>query len=510
LVNKNTTVNEFCVEFFQARLEKFGVSLNLLFVSLALILFSIIPESSAYSPAAKPFGFAAIHNFSSDYPRSISDADSITYYVATNGNNSNPGTIGSPWRTIQYAVDHLNPGDILYVRGGIYLEDVTISRSGTVDLPITISAYPNETPILDGNNYSLPSSTWGAMFKIVAEYIHLSGFEVRYGNWIGVSLNQQHTIVSDMNVHHQKENGFIIIGDHSVVQNSTIWSNCLSNQNGISTRGGWSTGISAARSPNDAVIRGNTVFNNWGEGISTFEANGTTIEDNIVYDNWSSNIYVSDATNVLVQRNLVYGSSNSQITVGGRVGIMMGDEQYSPPSSHITIINNFVYGNRRNFYWWPGVSGGRLDHVLIANNTFANSRRNANFQIDGNVTHINSRIENNIFLQEDSLDIAVAGSTSGLSLSNNLWSKTPPSNLMGVNDVFGDPMLMKTGQTDAGLLSGDWFKLSLSSPAIDHGKFLTEVMDDYFKQTRSIPFDIGAYEQTFIPTHFYFAPLVLN
>src|SRR5580765_6137522 len=29
-----------------------------------------------------------------------------TYYVATTGNDSNPGTVGSPWLTLQHAVDY--------------------------------------------------------------------------------------------------------------------------------------------------------------------------------------------------------------------------------------------------------------------------------------------------------------------------------------------------------------------------------------------------------------------
>ena len=44
-----------------------------------------------------------------------------TYYVATNGSNSNNGTTTStPWLTLQYGIDHVKAGDILYIRGGTY------------------------------------------------------------------------------------------------------------------------------------------------------------------------------------------------------------------------------------------------------------------------------------------------------------------------------------------------------------------------------------------------------
>lgn len=44
----------------------------------------------------------------------------------------------------------LSPGDTLYVRGGVYNESVTITVQGTENARITIAAYPNEIPILDG------------------------------------------------------------------------------------------------------------------------------------------------------------------------------------------------------------------------------------------------------------------------------------------------------------------------------------------------------------------------
>jgi len=48
-----------------------------------------------------------------------------TYYVATNGSNSNPGTLAQPWRSVQKAADSLAPGDTAYVRRGVYKEAVT-------------------------------------------------------------------------------------------------------------------------------------------------------------------------------------------------------------------------------------------------------------------------------------------------------------------------------------------------------------------------------------------------
>jgi len=43
-----------------------------------------------------------------------------TFYVATSGNNANPGSQSLPWLTLQYAVDNVNPGDTILVASGTY------------------------------------------------------------------------------------------------------------------------------------------------------------------------------------------------------------------------------------------------------------------------------------------------------------------------------------------------------------------------------------------------------
>ena len=73
------------------------------------------------------------------------------HYLAPLGDDSNPGTIIRPWKTLQHAIEQLTPGDVLYVRGGTYFESqITVSVSGTPTEPITIRNYPGESPVVDG------------------------------------------------------------------------------------------------------------------------------------------------------------------------------------------------------------------------------------------------------------------------------------------------------------------------------------------------------------------------
>ncbi|MEV0458230.1 RICIN domain-containing protein [Catellatospora methionotrophica] len=94
-------------------------------------------------------------------PAPASAAVQATYYVAPNGNDANPGTIGSPLRTVQRARDLVRTvntnmtGDIhVYLRGGTYPVSSTIefgtADSGTNGHRVVYAAHPGETPILDG------------------------------------------------------------------------------------------------------------------------------------------------------------------------------------------------------------------------------------------------------------------------------------------------------------------------------------------------------------------------
>src|SRR6202008_541842 len=73
----------------------------------------------------------------------VTAAIGVAFYVSTTGSDSNPGTISSPWRTIQHAANSVQAGDTVYVRGGVYHESVSISVSGAVVAgPITFQTYP--------------------------------------------------------------------------------------------------------------------------------------------------------------------------------------------------------------------------------------------------------------------------------------------------------------------------------------------------------------------------------
>lgn len=76
-----------------------------------------------------------------------------TLYVSTAGDDANDGGGPEPnraLRTIQAAVDRLEPGDTCLVLGGVYRETVVFHRSGEPDRPLVVRPYENQQVVITG------------------------------------------------------------------------------------------------------------------------------------------------------------------------------------------------------------------------------------------------------------------------------------------------------------------------------------------------------------------------
>ncbi|TRW91467.1 hypothetical protein EKO24_016250 [Candidatus Methylobacter oryzae] len=433
----------------------------------------------------------------------LQQAYATTYYVSTSGSDNNTGTdLSTPVRTINKALSKAwSSGDIVYVMTGTYSEALSINQNS-----ITLSAYPNNNPVIDGGT-SLPNSDWGALIEVSGNYNKISGFEIKNSNingaragGRGIHLSGHHNTVSKMNVHHSWDVGILAEGDYSIVEDSKIWQSARSNSSSPG-QGGWSTGLSAARNRTSAAIkpginsystlRRNTVYNNWGEGLSCYEADHCTLEDNVVFDNWTNNLYVSDTTNSLVQRNMVYISSNPAIPSRNNVhtGITLADELSNiPRSTNNTIINNFVYNADFSAFSWTLVANSGLKNVTIANNTIVDGGLLTGS--GGNVVNSSSQIRNNIIIGNHSS----IPSNSGISFSNNNWTVTPPSAAASSSNVIADPQIARSGTTTSGTMTPAYFKISGSSPVINTAMALNNVSNDFFQVSRGSSPDIGGHE----------------
>lgn len=74
------------------------------------------------------------------------------YYVSVSGNDQNPGTKEKPFKTIQKSADIMLPGDICFVREGVYRETVRPKNGGRQGDPIRYVSYPGEEVVLNGTD----------------------------------------------------------------------------------------------------------------------------------------------------------------------------------------------------------------------------------------------------------------------------------------------------------------------------------------------------------------------
>jgi len=112
-------------------------------------------------------------------------ASATEYYVAPTGSDSNPGTLASPFATIQKGNEAAAAGDTVWLRGGTYFstKQITLSKSGTSDTNRPkFWAYAHEVPILDCSKYVTTNSAADVPAIVVTgSWMHLRGLEIANG-----------------------------------------------------------------------------------------------------------------------------------------------------------------------------------------------------------------------------------------------------------------------------------------------------------------------------------------
>ena len=338
-------------------------------------------------------------------------AQSATYYVATTGNDSNPGTSSSPWRNPQKcAQSPIRAGDTCIVRSGTYTDTdgdgVVVfvhnrpsTPSGTASAPITIKS---EKPI--GAAIVLPNNRGYAMgFQIYKPYYVIEGFDISggssnlaYTGSVGIQFRESATggVARSNNIHH--------IGRASCTNSS----------------GGFS-GITVLT--NSVRVEENRIysFGRKRNGESGCSATKTGLDQGI---------YVSKASNTTIRRNVIYDANN-----GNPIQI------YGGTTTNLTIHHNTMSGN---------LSTG---HIRLAStiNT-ANIRNNVSNNPRLGMVHMSGLTASKVSITDNmttSKMIAVS-IVPGVTLSNNIENT---SNLGFISQTSKD------------------FRLTSSSPMINRG-----------------------------------------
>ncbi len=358
-----------------------------------------------------------------------------TYYVATSGSDSGPGTMASPFLTIQHAADMAVAGDTVLVRQGVYNALVTPTHSGSqAGGYITISSYPGELATIDGTGLAIPNGQNGLVTLDSVSYLIVQGFELRNYTTakttqvpVGIYVTGAGSNVQIVNNH---------IHDITTTAHTTPAA-CASNALGFAAYGSkapapianlvvsgnelnaMKTGCSETMTLNGNVagftVTSNLVHDNDNIGIDAIgfervspqvaydqarmgEIRGNSVYNITSYGNpdygktySSDGIYVDGGTDIVIEQNLVHNVD---------LGIELASEHKGRLTSYITARNNVVYADNSNgiSIGGYGAARGGTDHCTIVNNTlYGNDTKHTGsgeFQIQYYAT--NNIFENNV------------------------------------------------------------------------------------------------------------------
>lgn len=411
-------------------------------------------------------------------------ARAAAYYVAPDGVDTVAGgTSEHPWRTLQFAVDHVGPGDTILVRSGTYA-GCRIQSAGTSGAWITLQAAPGAHVLV---NVPGPDN------------MHGSNIEVE--TWDGVVA---YWVIADLEVANAPGWGIDVRGSEGSFAHHITVRGCIVHHNGISTG---RTGIFSAF-VNYLLVEYNESYNNGEHGIyHSNSGDHPIIRGNVLHHNVDCGLHMNGDASMggdgvisyaLVERNTIYENGT-----GGGSGINMDGV------THSIVRNNLLYDNHASgisLYQIDGGSGSHDNRVL--NNTVvmaADSRWAINIP-DTNDT--GNQVFNNIIYSHHSWRGCILIPTPGL------------AGFQSDYNVVMDRFSTDGGDTRIGLAAwqalgydahsfvatpdqlfvdpaGDDYHLKSGSPAVDAGTTLSDVPDDLEGHPRPVgaAFDIGAYER---------------
>lgn len=418
------------------------------------------------------------------------------YYVATNGDDNNPGTQDAPFKTIKKGVKTVSPGQTLIIKAGNYDEFIFVEKGGTNE---------NERINILSEKIGEAKCKGFRIFK-KADYITINGFEITSNdpNYAGIVIyGNSYIEISDCHIYecpsgaircfknakapkfinnNMEHNGFFGIyldGNNGTIHNNTIsrtvqfHPDCNpAEHSGADADGivifGHSHTITANKIINigDPNEPGN--IDPHADCIQTSKISGNTVLTNSIIANNYFNVNNKTGKGIIIES---YDTECHDIIIYNNIFeiIDIGIAAYTGKYSNIKIANNVFKTNLKQKSWGTAVFLKNVNNYEFINNITIDCKTEHRKIIGGN-----GIIENNIAYNSD----------------NSKFSMTPKkqeSEITGQNPNFVN-YTGKHGEND--------YHLQKNSIAIDKGKNLNYIIidKDYKPRPQGDNIDIGPYE----------------
>jgi len=443
-----------------------------------------------------------------------------TFYVAINGQDSNPGTLAKPWATINHAAEVLKAGQTVYIRGGTYRinQQIKTKNSGRKNNWIVYASYPGEQATIEANNIKIVPPTGnepyfhdqGAFQIEKVSYIRIKQLKLTNAYQAGFTVRDSHHIELYNNTTNKTFSSGIAIWDtnrdgqgcdhNKVIGNTIIKANTHemnipgypkedeAPHEAISVGGAYyfeiaynhvynsdKEGIDVKETSRHGTVHHNYVHNvdrqglyvdNWGDVLEDIE-----VYDNVVHDCKGAGLAISVengkfAQNIRIHHNLIYDNLGT--------GIFFSRWGGDGHRKNIKVYNNTVHHNGHgkpdagNTYYW--ITGGlylfssNLQDIDIRNNIFSDNQA---FQVGYSDKYLTKNKDINQVFREKKINIQHNLVYDKNQIKYPVYVGWPPDNFANVYATKGSDFVEKAPLFVEPKLGN--FYLQRKSPAIDQG-----------------------------------------
>jgi hypothetical protein len=434
-------------------------------------------------------------------------APAATYYVATHGNDNNPGTEAQPFATVNKGAQVAQAGDTVIVKPGRYTpaSRIVVANSGTSSAPITFKAEVKHQAIIDGRSQVPNMNVDGrvGLFEMVNKsWIVVDGLRVENSGFWGIWADAcQNITIRNCYTFNTYGSGILATkaGSYNIrILDNIVQQACMYPNTSVNT----SECITVA-SVDTFEIAGNIVFDrpvdvsNGGEGIDAKNncTNGI-IHTNVVFDLVRVGIYIdaysANLSNVSVYGNLIYNCKGGIRVASEELGTLTN------VSVHDNVIRDITRAEGIGIRGY--LNQGPLKDITIYQNTLVragNTNPSSTWENCAILCDSNNSADSNHVVRNNIIVTTTANANgpyirtrnqSYVTVDRNLLFGPAASGVTGTNALFADPLFVN--------VAGNDFHLQAGSPAIDAvlGTPLSTFDFDGLSRPVGGAGDLGAYE----------------